>query len=202
MGSSKDSIKNFLGQIPLTAEVYWLLRQRGKPISRFSLKHLQAELPGLVQKARQFRAGAAPGKKVFIFASLHYWIEHAALVGIALAAQGHQVTLGYLPYSEWQTAINLFDLRRQNAYARKVLECAGGIMNVVSFLQIKPDFRPLSEPVKSIASTPFRLRKSTRTLRSINSAGSGMKRLPASAISGCRRTVLMSSLFPTDLYRS
>ena len=59
---------------------------------------------------------------MFIFATLHYWIEHTALLGLALAAQGHQVTLGYLPYAEWREPINRFDLRRQNVYARKVLE--------------------------------------------------------------------------------
>ncbi len=48
---------------------------------------------------------------------LHYWIEHAALLGLALAAQGHKVTLGYLPYADWQKPINRFDLRRQNVYA-------------------------------------------------------------------------------------
>ena len=58
---------------------------------------------------------------MLVFASLHYWIEHAALLGMALSAQGHQVTLGYLPFADWQTPINLFDLKRQNAYARKVL---------------------------------------------------------------------------------
>jgi hypothetical protein len=150
MGSSKENIKNFLGQIPLTAEVYWLLRQRGKPISRFSLKHLQAELPGLVKTAKNFRAGAEPGKKVFIFATLHYWIEHAALVGVALAARGHQVTLGYLPYSEWQNPINLFDLRRNNAYAKKVLSPAEEVMRVISLLQVKPDFRPMPDTLHSI----------------------------------------------------
>ena len=45
----KEAIKNILGQIPFTAELYWLVRQRGKPIaSRFSLKKLQMALPDLV----------------------------------------------------------------------------------------------------------------------------------------------------------
>ena len=64
------------------------------------------------------------GKKIFLFANLHYWIEHAALLGSALAGLGHRVTLGYLPYSEWQKPVHAFDLRRQNLYARDVLAAA------------------------------------------------------------------------------
>ena len=43
-------------------------------------------------------------KKVLIFATLHYWIEHAALLGMALAGLGHEVTLAYLPYANWRKA--------------------------------------------------------------------------------------------------
>ncbi len=103
--SGKESLKEFLGEIPFTAELYWLLRQRGKPIrSRFSLKHLQAALPEAAAQALPFAQAAPKGRKVFIFATLHYWIEHAAMLGVALAGQGHHVTLGYLPYGEWQNA--------------------------------------------------------------------------------------------------
>jgi hypothetical protein len=120
--SGKDTIKNILGQIPFTAELYWLVRQRGKAIhSRFSLKHLQAELPAIAAEAAKLREGAQSGRKIFLFASLHYWIEHISVLGLALAAQGHKITLGYLPYAEWKIPINRFDLRRQNVYAQKVL---------------------------------------------------------------------------------
>ncbi|HEY9075509.1 MAG TPA: hypothetical protein VIO61_03125 [Anaerolineaceae bacterium] len=136
--AGKEIVKQLLGEIPFTAELYWLLRQRGKPIaSRFSLRHLQQEMPALVEQAKSLKASAPNGKRIFIFATLHYWIEHAALLGIALASQGHRVTLGYLPYAEWQTPINRFDLRRQNAYARKVLEQASPLLDSISFLNIR-----------------------------------------------------------------
>ena len=32
-------------------------------------------------------------KKVCLFASLHYWIEESALIGLALAGQGHSVNM-------------------------------------------------------------------------------------------------------------
>lgn len=148
--ASKQVVKNVLGQIPFTAELYWLVRQRGGPIaSRFSLKHLQAAMPDLVADASQLRQQVPEtGKKVFIFATLHYWIEHAALLGITLAAQGHDVTLGFLPYAEWQKPINLFDLRRQNLYATKILSQASPLMDTVSFFKTKPFYKPLPEAVQ------------------------------------------------------
>lgn len=131
----KQAVKELLGQIPFTVELYWLLRQGGKPLhSHFSLKHLQEALPELMVEANSIRQNYPVGKKVFIFATLHYWIEHSTLLGIALAAQGHQVTLGFMPYSDWQQPINRFDLRRQNVYAKKVLKEASPLIDSVSFL--------------------------------------------------------------------
>ena len=150
--AGKEVVKQLLGEVPFTAELYWLLRQRGKPLqSRFSLRHLQAQLPELVQQAEALRSvntmNAAAGRKVFIFATLHYWIEHTALLGIALAAQGHKVTLGYLPYAEWQSPINRFDLRRQNAYASKVLSQAAPLIETVSFLTARSMFTRVPDEV-------------------------------------------------------
>ena len=148
---SREAIKKLLGQIPFTAELYWLARQRGKPItSRFSLKHLQAAMPELVAKATILRQSAKPGKNVLLFATLHYWIEHVALLGMALAAQGHKVTLAYLPYAEWQKPINLFDLRRQNVYAQRVLSRADSLMDSVSFFSLKTPYKPLPEVVNAM----------------------------------------------------
>jgi hypothetical protein len=148
--TNKEIAKNLLGQLPFTAEMYWLLRQRGKPIrSRFSLKQLEAAMPGLVKQALTSRKKAEPGKKIFIFASLHYWIEHAALIGITLAAQGHDVTLGFLPYADWKTSVNAFDLRRQNAYAKKVLNQAESLMKSVSFFKWSAAYKPLPEELQS-----------------------------------------------------
>ena len=143
---AKDTIKKFLGEIPFTAELYWLVRQRGRPIqARFSLKHLQAELPAMVAQAQELAKTAPKGKKVFIFATLHYWIEHAALMAVSLAAQGHDVTLAFLPYADWQNDLNRFDLRRQNVYARKVLTLAEPLIKIVSFVNARAPYMPLPD---------------------------------------------------------
>lgn len=152
--SGKETIKRILGQIPFTAELYWLVRQRGNPIqTRFSLKRLQAALPEIITEVNALRPEKARGKKVFIFASLHYWIEHTALVGLALASQGHKVTLGYLPYCDWQKPINRFDLRRQNSYAKRVLSQAEGLLEVVPFLNQRMTYTRLPEAVMQAVHT-------------------------------------------------
>ena len=137
--SGKDSVKNVLGQIPYTAELYWLVRQKDKPLkSQFNLKQLEARLPKLVKAVDALRPEEAEGKKIFLFATLHYWIEHVTLLGLTLAAQGHDVTVGFLPYANWQQEINKFDLRRQNLYALDVLKKAESVISVASLMNVKP----------------------------------------------------------------
>ncbi len=144
----KESIKKVLGGMPYTAELYWLFRQHGKPISRFSLQHLEKHLPDIMAQAEKLRQNSQPGKKVFLFANLHYWIEHTALLGISLAAQGHDVTLGYLPFCEWRFPINRFDLRRQNIYAKSVLKKMEPMVNAVSFLSKRAAYMHLPKDME------------------------------------------------------
>ncbi|MCJ7661258.1 MAG: hypothetical protein MUO67_19080, partial [Anaerolineales bacterium] len=96
MQTLKPTLKRIFGEVPLTAEFYWYLRQAGQPVNQtFSLQNLEE---GLEQWRAQALAAAERypnGKRILIFASLHYWIEHATLVGLALAGLGHEVTLIY-----------------------------------------------------------------------------------------------------------
>ena len=146
----KAAIKKILGNVPYTAELYWLFRQNGKPISRFSLQQLEKSLPKILEQVQILRESAQPGKKIFIFANLHYWIEHASLLGLALASQGHQVTLGYLPFSEWRSSINRFDLRRQNIYARRIFEKASPYLKAVSFLSKRAPYVALNSELEDM----------------------------------------------------
>jgi hypothetical protein len=132
----KQFLKKVLGDLPLTAETYWLLRQSGKPPgTRFSLQGLQTNLPGIISQVAPFAEKAEAGKKVFIFATLHYWIEHVTLLGCVLKGMGHEVSLAYLPYFDWfQPLTDRFDIRRQNIYARNVLKPVESLFQVIPFL--------------------------------------------------------------------
>ncbi|OGO31870.1 MAG: hypothetical protein A2136_04090 [Chloroflexi bacterium RBG_16_54_11] len=65
---------------------------------------------------------------------MRYWIEHASLLGMALAGLGHSVTFAYMPFARWQVPIEPFNLRRQNLYAESVLAKAAPLLKVVPLL--------------------------------------------------------------------
>jgi hypothetical protein len=135
----KALVKDLLGELPFTAEVYWLLRHRDRKIhSRFNLEALNVRLPEIVAQVTPHAESAPPGKRVFIFASLHFWISHVAVTGLALRGLGHDVTLGYLPYSDYDKPIDRFDLRRQDLYSRHILKGAQPLLKAVSFLDLEP----------------------------------------------------------------
>jgi len=143
----KNLIKSVLGEVPFTAEVYWLIRHPDKTLnSRFSLKNLKEHIDDLVAQVKNIRREQpSKGKNVFIFATLHYWIEHAALTGMSLSALGHDVTLGFLPYHDWSSEINKFDLRRQALYAENILKRAGEIIHALSFLDLHAGYKVIPQ---------------------------------------------------------
>src|SRR5512135_3162933 len=102
-------LKDVLGRVPMAAELYDAMRG-GRPRTRYNLEQLAAHLPAAVRQTQPFAAQVRPGKKLLLFATLHYWIEQAVLVGLALRGQGHDVTIAYLPYSSLDKEINSFDL--------------------------------------------------------------------------------------------
>jgi len=140
---SKQDIKNILGQIPLTAEAYWYLRQPGKPVTpEFTLDQLKQSIPAWrtqvlnsqIYRSTNYPASDATKKQVFIFATLRYWLEHATLLGMALAGLDYSVTLAYLPYARWQYPIEAFNVRRQNVYAERILSKAKPLLKIVPLL--------------------------------------------------------------------
>jgi hypothetical protein len=146
---NKKVLKSILGRLPYTVELYWELVQRHKPWSaHYKLDNLEATLPEAVRQTQLFSASAKPGKKVFIFASLHYWIDYTTLLGLALAGKGHDVTLSFLPYANWDKAIQKFDLRKQNLYTRDVLKAVHPVMQVQSLLDVRPFSRELPEDLR------------------------------------------------------
>ena len=136
----KALLKNLMGELPFSADIYWLLRDRGRTFqSRFDMEALATRLPKVMAQAKPFIESApATGKKVFFFASWHFWIMHAALSGLVLRGLGHEVTLGYLPYSDYDEPISRFDLRRQDLYAHQVLKPAQPLLKSISLLEVKP----------------------------------------------------------------
>jgi len=131
------ALKSVLGSIPYTTDLYDVLR-KGRPRTRYNLDQLAAALPAAVEQARPYLEKATKGKKILLFATLHYWVEQAAMIGLALRALGHDVTVAYLPYGDWRKEVNAFDLRRQDLYTRRVLSPLEGLVTFASLLDLRP----------------------------------------------------------------
>lgn len=144
---NKRIIKKILGQLPYTVELYWQLVQKHRPWKEhFNLDDLETVFPDAVRQVEAHLPSAGtetPRKKVFIFSTLHYWIEFSTMMGMALAGKGHEVTLSFLPYANWDKPVEKFDLRRQNLYARQVLSGASSLLQVQSLLDVRPFSRSL-----------------------------------------------------------
>jgi hypothetical protein len=118
----RAQIRNWLGEIPFAADVYWMLRQRNRPRrEHFSMERLRQALPRARQIVEPLARAALPGKEVLFFATLHYWIEQASLISLVLAAYGHRVTLMTLPYAEWHYRVDKFTQRQRLLYTRHLL---------------------------------------------------------------------------------
>ena len=120
-----EGLKDALGRIPMAADLYDAVRG-GHPRTRYNLEQLAAYLPAAVEESRPFAAQAGRRSRLLLFATLHYWIEQAVMVGLTLRGKGHEVTIAYLPYSSLDKEINSFDLRRQDLYTRRVLQPLNG----------------------------------------------------------------------------
>jgi hypothetical protein len=148
--SMKSWLKEVLGETPFTAEAYWYLRQVGRnPAGDFALPGLEKHLAGWQVQAGMYRQGKQAGKKILVFATLYYWIEQAAMMSMALAGLGHQVTFAYLPHKQWKHPVSKFDLRRQNAYAKQVFKNGNPILQSISFLT-SISREPLPEALEKI----------------------------------------------------
>jgi len=127
--------KDILSKIPYSADLYDALRPT-RPKTRYNLSQLEKALPAAVEQVRPFVEGAPRGKKILLFATLHYWVEQAAIIGLALRGMGHDVTIAYLPYGDWDKPIKAFDLRRQDLYTRRILAPLKGLVRPVSLLDV------------------------------------------------------------------
>ncbi|HSR20760.1 MAG TPA: hypothetical protein VLL49_07590 [Anaerolineales bacterium] len=130
-------LKDFLGHVPVAAVAYDVLRP-GRPRTRYNLEQLKVRLPSAVQEVQPFAASSMIGRRIILFATLHYWIEQAAVLGLALRGMGYEVAIAYLPYGNWDKEIGQFDLRRQDRYTRRVLAPMQDLVSIISLLDVRP----------------------------------------------------------------
>jgi hypothetical protein len=139
---NKTSLRNFLGKLPLAAELDYALRHAWRNRARkdhYNLARLQKSLPAAVAQARPFIENAASGKSILFFATLHYWIEQAAHISLALAGLGHKVTLMTLPYSEWHKEMDKLTQKQRRLHTRDALASLAPYVQHASLLDPSTD---------------------------------------------------------------
>jgi hypothetical protein len=136
---NKTSLRNFIGELPLAAELDYALRQKNRDRKdHYNLVRLQKSLPRAVEQVKPFIQSAKPGKNVLFFATLHYWIEQAAYFSLALAGLGHEVTLMTLPYSEWHKEMDKLTQKQRGLHTRDALSSVSPFIQHLSLLDLKP----------------------------------------------------------------
>ncbi|NOH00730.1 MAG: hypothetical protein HND47_01495 [Chloroflexi bacterium] len=148
----KTPLREILGDLPFTAEIDWMLRSalRNRPRrDHFNLDRLQRSLPAAVEAVKPFAANAKRGKRVLFFATLHYWIEQSAYLGLALAGLGHDVTLLTLPYSEWHKEKDKFTQRQRILHTKDALAALSPLVKHISILDLRPSTFDLPQRLQS-----------------------------------------------------
>jgi hypothetical protein len=136
---NKTSLRNFMGELPLAAELDYALRQRNRARrDHYNLFRLQNSLPQVVERVGPFIEKAPVDKNILFFATLHYWIEQAAYISLTLAGLGHKVTLLTLPYSEWHKEMDKLTQRQRALHTRDALSALTPFVQHVSLLDLKP----------------------------------------------------------------
>jgi Capsule polysaccharide biosynthesis protein len=136
---NKTSLRNFIGELPLAAELDYALRHKNRARrDHYNLSPLGKSLPRVVAKVKPFIEKVPVGKKILFFATLHYWIEQAAYISLTLAGLGHKVTLMTLPYSEWHKEMDRLTQKQRGLHTRDALSSLTPFVQHISLLDLKP----------------------------------------------------------------
>lgn len=141
---NKNSLRNFLGELPLAAELDYSLRQKNRiRKDHFNLSRLKKSLPHAVESIKPIlqnpiRNPQYEVKNILLFATLHYWIEQAAYISLALTGLGHKVTLMTLPYSEWHKEMDKLTQKQRGLHTRDALFPLSSFVEHVSMLDLRP----------------------------------------------------------------
>jgi len=139
---TKSSFRHLLDELPISAGLYWQLRNQIKtPQEKHNWRNFEIHLPELVTEVLSLRKRHSEEpitdtKRLFIFGSQRSWIKYSALLGLAMSAIGHDVSLAYTPFIKWHKRLNRFEHHRQERQVSEVLNPIREVMNVFSLTEI------------------------------------------------------------------
>jgi len=140
VSAGKFSLKRLVRNLPVSMETLALLGPKPRARTRrYNLSYLRKILPDACDQIRPYANAAQPGKRVLIFSTLHYWIRHSTILGLALVGLGYKVTLVYLPLPDWRRRFNRFENMRHSISTQSTLEPARALMEFVNLFNVQPE---------------------------------------------------------------
>jgi hypothetical protein len=140
------SVRAFLrqqfGTVPYSAELYQRYLAAGAaPASGFPLEKIAERLPAWAAAASEARKQpiVSPVKKIFLTATLRWWIEYCLGLGFLLYGAGYDVVLGYFPYRRWTEPMDEFHRRRQAQYMQDIFKGAGSTLSFIDLSSLKQE---------------------------------------------------------------
>lgn len=152
--TAKEISKKQVDSLPVLSGLLWRLRHPNQvQPGNYNLTRLRQVLPEACAQVKPFAEHASPGKNVFVFGTLHYWIKEGTLISLALAGLGHKVTFSFLPYAKFDLPIGNADLHNQDRYTYTVLKPARNLIDILSLLQVRRMKELPSELEKAVRQT-------------------------------------------------
>lgn len=155
---NRTKVKEILGGLPLTAELYWYMRMSNHRVTGgFSMDYLQNKLPEWRKDVQAITRPLNGSKKIALFGMRNFWLQHLSAMGLALAGLGHKVSLCFLPFNKLDQPANAFDLRRQSLNIQAVLRQGEPLLQPASLFPSLHTIAPLpKELIPALEDLAFR----------------------------------------------
>lgn len=144
--------QRLLAGLPLATELYWWnCRQRYQ--GYYFLHAVETHAADMLAALAAHPVHSSGGRKIHLFGSWHYWIDFCAVLGLALAARGHRISLAYLPYKKFYSPSTPFELRIHDRYTQDRLSRLRPWLKPVSLRHLKAGDLPpeLEQAARQVA---------------------------------------------------
>ena len=137
MSQSDRGMKSWLQSLPMMPELYWQLIRRRTPANRRRIHRLGQFILDWVGQASQVEIDPPFDKQqILFFANVPIWLKHSSLLASAFSGLGHQVTLAYLPYEDWFSEQNDFQIKLRDLQLKEVFQAANGHFQAESWYKL------------------------------------------------------------------
>jgi hypothetical protein len=123
-----------IGNLPYAGRVARLFFPHRR-IAYYGMTALEKHADQFAKIVQSANAREQRGKKIFFFGAQYYWTEYCTVLGVALAAMGHHITVGYLPYPKVHESPTQFDLQVNDRYSRNIFKHLRPWLDSISLLE-------------------------------------------------------------------